>query len=49
MDTLGYDPYGIAYSNVRYKNPNVKPVALGAEGGPLYQPARKMCFAETIP
>jgi phosphate transport system substrate-binding protein len=38
LDALAQDPLGIAYSNLRYINPRVKPLALAAvDGGPYYE------------
>src|SRR6266849_7562467 len=36
LDALKNDRYGIAYSNLRYMNPQVKPLAL-RDGGPYYE------------
>jgi phosphate transport system substrate-binding protein len=41
LDALKNDPYGIAYSNLRYMNPQVKPLALAANDSGLYYEATK--------
>ena len=56
LDALAKDRYGIAVSNLRYMNPQVKPLALAVrEGGPYYEATkenliqRKYPFARIIP
>jgi phosphate transport system substrate-binding protein len=41
LDALAEDRYGIAYSNLRYRNPRVKDVALATTDGGPYYPATK--------
>ncbi len=42
LEALAQDPYGIAYSKLRYANPAVKAVALAATGvGPYFAPTRE--------
>jgi phosphate transport system substrate-binding protein len=50
LDALGADRHGIAVSNIRYANPNVKPVALAAgAGGPYYQATKENLIARRYP
>ena len=56
LDALAKDRYGIAVSNLRYMNPQVKPLALAVkEGGPYYEATkenlirRKYPFTRIIP
>ena len=41
LDALAHDPYGIAVSNLRYANPQVKPLALAVRPGGSYVAATK--------
>ena len=41
LEALARDPYGIAYSNLRYMNAQVKPLALAATDGGQYYEATK--------
>ena len=56
VDALAADRYGIAVSNLRYKNPGVKPLAVATtDGGPFYEAtkanliSRKYPFTRIIP
>jgi len=50
LDALAADPAGIAISNVRYANPDVRPLALArVEGGPYYEPTPANLIAQTYP
>jgi len=50
LDGLAQDRYGIAVSNLRYANPNVKPIALGLrEGGPYYQATKENLIENKYP
>lgn len=41
LDALRADRYGVAVSNIRYANPDVKPLAIAAEPGQPYVQATK--------
>src|SRR5262249_51329351 len=50
LDALAADRYGIAYSNLRYANPQVKPLALAAtDGGPYYEATKENLIARRYP
>lgn len=50
LDALAADPAGIAISNVRYGNPNVRPLPLARkEGEPYYEPTKANLIAQTYP
>ena len=50
LDALKNDPYGIAYSNLRYMNPQVKPLALAAgNGGPYYEATKENLMQRNYP
>ena len=50
LDALARDRFGIAISNVRYANPDVKALALSArDGGPFYAPTPANLIAQTYP
>ncbi len=50
LDALARDRFGIAISNVRYANPNVKALALGrSDSGPFYAPTSANLIAQTYP
>lgn len=50
LDALAADPAGIAISNVRYANPNVRPLPLARnEGEPYYEPTKANLIAQTYP
>jgi phosphate transport system substrate-binding protein len=50
LDALGADRHGIAVSNIRYANPNVKPVALAAgPEGPYYQATKQTLIERSYP
>ena len=50
LDALATDRYGIAVSNIRYRNLNVKPVALGLrETGPYYQASKENLIERNYP
>ena len=50
LDALARDRFGIAISNVRYANPEVKALALGEhDDGPFYPPAPANLIAQTYP
>jgi phosphate transport system substrate-binding protein len=49
LDALGNDPYGIAYSSLKYTNTNVKPIAVGDEQGSFYYPTRETVFRRQYP
>jgi len=46
LDALAQDRYGIAVSNLRYTNPNVKPIALASQAGDHYYEASKESLIE---
>ena len=49
LDALGNDPYGIAYSSLKYVNPNAKPIALGDEQGNFYPATKETVFQRKYP
>jgi phosphate transport system substrate-binding protein len=50
LDALKNDPYGIAYSNLRYMNPQVKPLALAAvDGGTYYEATKENLIQRNYP
>jgi len=50
LDTLARTPAGIAISNIRYANSNVRALPLAREeGGPYYEPTRANLIAQTYP
>jgi len=49
LDALGNDPYGIAYSSLKYSSPNAKPVALGDEQGDFYPATKETVFQRKYP
>jgi len=50
LDALAKDPRGIAVSNVRYRNPGVKPVALGRQaGGPFVEASNATLISQEYP
>jgi phosphate transport system substrate-binding protein len=50
LDALARDRFGIAISNVRYANPDVKALALGTRNdGPFYAPTPANLIAQTYP
>jgi len=50
LDALAKDPRGIAVSNVRYRNPRVKPVALARQGGgPFIEASNATLISQEYP
>jgi phosphate transport system substrate-binding protein len=50
MDALSNDPYGIGYTNIKFKTPQLKPVALAAaDGGPYVELSRENVQNRTYP
>ena len=50
LDALARDRFGIAISNVRYANPDVKALALGrSDAGPFFAPTPANLIAQTYP
>lgn len=50
VEALARDRYGIAYSGIRFKTPDVKPLALAAkEGGPYIEPTKANSLNRTYP
>ncbi|MBV8629554.1 MAG: hypothetical protein JOZ83_01435 [Silvibacterium sp.] len=50
LDNLAKDRYGIAISNKRYENPDVKAIAIGlADEGPFYQASKKTLVLRQYP
>jgi phosphate transport system substrate-binding protein len=49
LDALGNDPYGIAYSSLKYSNANAKPIALGDEQGNFYPATKETVFKRQYP
>lgn len=50
LDALAQDRYGIAVSNLRYANPNVKAIALASEaGGPYYEASKENLIERKYP
>ena len=50
LDALAKDPYGIAFANVLYANPNVKTVSLAdRDGGPFIEPTKENVWRRAYP
>ena len=50
LEALAHDPYGIAYSNLRYVNAQVKPLALAAtDEGPYYEATKENLIQRKYP
>ena len=49
LDALGNDPYGIAYSSLKYSHPNAKPIAIGDEQGNFYAASKETVFKREYP
>lgn len=50
LDALAHDPYGIAVSNLRYANPQVKPLALALRsGGPYFRATKENLIYRRYP
>jgi phosphate transport system substrate-binding protein len=50
LDALAEDPYGIAVSNLRYANSNVRAIELGVQqGGPYYQASKENLIERKYP
>lgn len=50
VKALAHDRYGIAYSGIRYKNADVRPLALALhEGGPYVEPTRENTINRSYP
>jgi phosphate transport system substrate-binding protein len=49
LNALGNDPYGIAYSSLKYANPNAKPIAVGDEQGNYFPATRETVFEREYP
>jgi len=50
LEALAHDPDGIAYSNLRYANGQVKPLALAAtDGGPYYEATKENLIQRKYP
>ena len=50
LDALARDRYGIAYSNLGFMNPQVKPVAVAsADGGPFYEATKDNLIQRKYP
>ncbi len=50
LDALSQDRYGIAYSNLRYRNAQVKPLALApVDGGPYYEATKENLIQRKYP
>lgn len=50
LQALAKDPYGIAFANVLYANPAVKPLALAnAPGQPYYEPTKENVWLRRYP
>jgi phosphate transport system substrate-binding protein len=50
LDALAQDRYGIAYSNLRYGNAQVKPLALATtDGGPFYEATKENLIQRKYP
>jgi phosphate transport system substrate-binding protein len=50
LDALAQDRFGIAISNVRYANPQVKPLALASrEAGPYYRATQANLISQRYP
>ena len=49
LDALGNDSYGIAYSSLKYSNPNAKPIAIGDEQGNFFPATKETVFKREYP
>ena len=50
LDALAKDPYGVAYANVRYINPDIKVLAVAPkDGGPFIEPTKENVWKRTYP
>ena len=50
LEALARDPHGMAYSNVRYMNAQVKPLPLAAtDGGPYYEATKETLIQRKYP
>jgi phosphate transport system substrate-binding protein len=49
LDALAKDRYGIALSNVRYANPDVKPLALARRDGAYFAPTAENLISQQYP
>jgi len=50
LEALAQDRYGIAYSNLGFMNPQVKPIAVAfAHGGPFYQATKESLIQRRYP
>lgn len=50
LEALAQDRYGIAYSNLAFMNPQVKPIAVAsADGGPFYEVAKDNLIQRKYP
>jgi phosphate transport system substrate-binding protein len=50
LDALAEDRYGIAVSNLRYANPNVRAIRLGVQqGGPYYEASKENLIERNYP
>jgi phosphate transport system substrate-binding protein len=50
VKALAHDRYGIAYSGIRYKNADVRPLALAVhEGGPYVEPTKENTINRSYP
>jgi phosphate transport system substrate-binding protein len=49
VDAIGSDPDAIGYSSLLYKNPNVRPVPIGREGGPYLLPTHETIADHSYP
>ncbi len=50
LAALAADKYGIAYSGIRYRNPDVRPIALAAsEAGPYVEPTKENTTNRSYP
>jgi phosphate transport system substrate-binding protein len=50
LDALASDRFGIAVSNIRYANPNVRPLAIARRaGGPYYEATRETLISQDYP
>ena len=49
LEALAKDPYGIAFANVMYANPNVKTIALAASGGDFVEPTKENAWKRSYP
>jgi len=49
VDAIGADPDAVGYSSLLYKNPDVRPLPIGPDGGPFLLPTHETIANHTYP